>query len=56
MTHAETNAAVHRSLMLPDARGDRREGPRPRVRPVTPIVVAPPGHVFVVPVVTEKTL
>lgn len=52
MTHAETNEAVRRSLLLPDSRGDRREGPRPR--PVTPIVVAPPGHVFVVPAVTEK--
>jgi hypothetical protein len=47
--HASQRDWVRLSLLMEDARSDRRDMPRPK-----PLVVVPVrGHVFVIPVVTE---
>lgn len=52
--HTAQRDAVRLSLLREDSRADRRDMPR-RKPPVAVVVPVPvPGHVFVIPVVTEN--
>ena len=56
--HKTQRDMVVRSLLVSPARSERsEERPRKRVnRPVLPVVVDTPAHVFVMPVVNERRL